>query len=142
MVKLLKNNISTNKRDNKFFIKGKLLKYPFENGINDLLPNEKFDCLNDFIFNKNKKKKPKNFKDWLYYNFGNFLTNEYLLPYNEKIWNTKADKMDFDWVEGRVPISSNQELIKTAVGIPTEGYTHQLYFYYPKKEAMKNFAKL
>ena len=56
MVKLLKNNISTNKRDNKIFYKGKLLKYPFENGINDLLPNEKFDCLNDFIFNKNKKK--------------------------------------------------------------------------------------
>jgi protoporphyrinogen oxidase len=141
MVKLLKKNITIGRRDNKIFYKGKLLKYPFENGINDLSPSEKFDCLNDFIFNKNKKKKPKNFKEWLYCNFGNFLTNEYLLPYNEKIWNTKANKMDFDWVEGRVPISSNQELIKTAVGIPTEGYTHQLYFYYPKRGGYEEFCK-
>ena len=59
MVKLLKNNVSIGKRDNKIFYKGKLLKYPFENGINDLLPNEKFDCLNDFIFNKNKEKNLK-----------------------------------------------------------------------------------
>ncbi len=141
MVKLLKNNILIGKRDNKIFYKGKLLKYPFENGINDLSPKEKFNCLNDFIFNKNKENKPKNFKDWLYFNFGNFLTNEYLLPYNEKIWNTRAEKMDFDWVDGRVPISSNQELIKTAVGIPTEGYTHQLYFYYPKKGGYEEFCK-
>ena len=141
MVKLLKKNITIGRRDNKIFYKGKLLKYPFENGINDLSPSEKFDCLNDFIFNKNKKKKPKNFKEWLYCNFGNFLTNEYLLPYNEKIWNTKANKMDFDWVEGRVPISSNQELIKTAVGIPTEGYTHQLYLYYPKRGGYEEFCK-
>ena len=49
--------------------------------------------------------------------------------------------MDFDWVEGRVPISSNQELIKTAVGIPTEGYTHQLYFYYPKRGGYEEFCK-
>ena len=52
MVKVLKKNITIGRRDNKIFYKGKLLKYPFENGINDLSPSEKFDCLNDFIFNK------------------------------------------------------------------------------------------
>ncbi len=141
MVNLIKKNISLEKRDNKIFYKGKLLKYPFENGINNLEPKEKFHCVNDFIYNKNKQQRPKNFKDWLYYNFGNFITDEYLLPYNEKIWNTKAYKMDFDWVDGRVPISSNQELLKTAVGIPTEGYKHQLFFYYPKKGGYEEFCK-
>ena len=141
MVSLLKKNISIQKRNNKVFYKGKLFKYPFENGINELDPKEKYDCINDYVFNNNKLKKPKNFKDWLYYNFGNFLTDEYLLPYNEKIWNTGASKMDFDWVEGRVPVSSNQEPIKTAVGIPTEGYKHQLFFYYPKKGGYEEFCK-
>jgi protoporphyrinogen oxidase len=141
MVNLIKDNIVLKKRNNQIFYKGKLIKYPFENGINELNPSDKFNCVNDFIFNKNKKNKSKNFRDWLYYNFGNFLTDEYMLPYNEKIWNTTAEKMNFDWVEGRVPISTNQELIKTAVGIPTEGYKQQLYFYYPKKGGYEEFCK-
>ena len=50
--------------------------------------------------------------------------------------------MDFDWVEGRVPISSNQELIKTAVGIPTEVILINYISIIQKEEAMKNFVKL
>ena len=34
---------------------------------------------------------------------------------------------------------SNQELIKTAVGIPAEGYTHQLYFWLSKKGGYEEF---
>ena len=138
MKSLLKQNIIKKKRNNKIFYKNDFYKYPFENGINQLDPKDKFICLRDYIFNNNKK--PKNFKDWLYYNFGDFLTNEYLLPYNEKIWNTKANNMDFDWVEGRVPKPTIEEMIKTAVGITTEGYVHQLYFYYPKVDGYQEFT--
>jgi protoporphyrinogen oxidase len=40
--------------------------------------------------------------------------------------------MSLHWVEGRVPQPPLEDVIKSAVGIETEGYTHQLYFYYPK----------
>ncbi len=35
------------------------------------------------------------------------------------------------WVE-RIPKPPTEDIIKSALGIETEGYTHQLYFYYPK----------
>jgi protoporphyrinogen oxidase len=40
--------------------------------------------------------------------------------------------MAFDWVEGRVPRPPVADVIKAAVGVETEGYTHQLNFGYPK----------
>ncbi len=39
--------------------------------------------------------------------------------------------MSLDWVEGRVPKPPIEDVIKAAVGVETEGYTHQLHFYYP-----------
>ena len=55
-----------------------------------------------------------------------------MLPYNEKIWNVPAESMAIDWVDGRVPRPPIEDVIKSAVGVETEGNIHQLYFGYPK----------
>ena len=41
--------------------------------------------------------------------------------------------MDLFWVEGRVPQPPLKDVIKAAMGLESEGYTHQLNFYYPAK---------
>ena len=55
-----------------------------------------------------------------------------MIPYNEKIWNTPADRMSLDWVD-RIPSPPLEDIVKSALGFETEGYLHQLYFKYPKK---------
>ncbi len=113
-----------------------MVKYPFENGLSDLPKEENFECLDSFIENLLKKArgeidKSKNLSDWFCYTFGDGIANKYLLPYNEKIWKFDLDKMGLDWVE-RIPAPPIQDIIKSSVGIQTEGYSHQLHFYYPK----------
>lgn len=39
--------------------------------------------------------------------------------------------MTASWIEGRVPQPPLEDVIKSALGIPTEGYKHQSTFYYP-----------
>ncbi|MBV8820571.1 MAG: FAD-dependent oxidoreductase, partial [Acidobacteriaceae bacterium] len=129
MVSLLGDNVYRGRRNNKIFYKGRYVKYPFENGLNELEPQDRFECLYHYL--KNDHPAPSNFKDWMYHTFGTGLTEKYLLPYNEKIWKVAADQMSLDWVEGRVPKPPIEDVIKSAVGVETEGYTHQLYFYYP-----------
>jgi protoporphyrinogen oxidase len=117
-------------RANKILYKGLHVKYPFENGI-DVLPKEEIvEILHSFVENPHKEV-PRNFREWMYHVFGNGLTDKYLLPYNEKIWKTPPEQMSLEWVD-RVPRPPLVDLIRTAVGIQTEGYTHQLYFDYPK----------
>jgi len=127
----LGDNLAQRRRNNRIWFDGRVVKYPFENGLYDLAPQDRFECL--YYYLHNDYPKPQNFKEWIYHVFGKGIAEKYMVPYNEKIWNLSADQMAFDWVEGRVPRPPVEDVIKSAVGVETEGYTHQLYFAYPKR---------
>ena len=126
----LGDNLAQRRRHNKIWYEGRYVKYPFENGLYDLPPNDRFECL--FHYLNNDYPVPTNFKEWLYHVFGKGIAEKYMIPYNQKIWNIGAEKMSFDWVDGRVPRPPAEDIIKSAVGVETEGYSHQLDFGYPK----------
>lgn len=139
MVGLLGDNVRRGRRANKIFFKGRYVKYPFENGLYDLEPHDRFECLYHYLVNDAPA--PTNFKEWLYFTFGRGLTDKYLLPYNEKIWKARAEDVAIDWVEGRVPKPPVEDVIKAAVGVQTEGYTHQLHFHYPKRGGIESIPR-
>jgi len=85
-------------------------------------------------------KPPKNMKEWFYYTFGKEIAEKYLIPYNEKIWKFPLEEMSTVWVEW-IPQPPVEGIIKSSLGIPTEGYTHQLYFYYPKHGGIQSLAR-
>jgi protoporphyrinogen oxidase len=74
---------------------------------------------------------PTNLLEWCYTRFGKGLTEKYLAPYNEKIWKRDLREMSLHWVE-RVPSPPMEDILKSAIGIETEGYTFQLNFHYPE----------
>lgn len=140
MLNQLKENKHKRKRNNRVFVKGKKIKYPFENDLAGLPLADNMKCLYHYLFNPNKK--PSNFKEWIYYTFGKGIADVYLVPYNEKIWNYKPEKMSMHWVEGRVPKPPKIDVVKSSLGINTEGYKHQLYFYYPKKGGINSLINV
>jgi protoporphyrinogen oxidase len=146
MLTLLRRNKVTNRRNTKVLYNDRFVKYPFENGLSDLSKEENFECLNSFIQNllnkeKGQFKKPLNLKEWFYHTFGEGIAEKYLTPYNKKIWKFPVEKMGLDWVE-RIPDPPVEDIIKSSLGIETEGYTHQLYFYYPKFGGIEAITKL
>jgi len=134
--RLLDNNLILNKRNNKIYYKGIFIKYPYENGLGDLPPQDKFEALYYYLNSQNLKK-PRNFYEWIYYTFGKGIAKQYLIPYNQKIWKFPLKKISLYWVE-RVPKPPSEDIIKSALGISTEGYLHQLYFYYPQKGGIQS----
>jgi len=136
MRRMIETNEQRNNRNTKIFYKGRHVKYPFENGLCDLPPEDRFACINGFVQNliaveKGEMKKPENFREWIYYTFGPGIAACYMVPYNEKIWKYPAEKMSLHWVEGRIPRPPVEDIIRSAIGIETEGYTHQAVFSYP-----------
>lgn len=138
MVKMLGANVSKHYRNNKVWFKKRFVKYPFENGLAALDKEDIFDCLYGFI--NNAYPRPKNLKEWCYYTFGRGIAEKYLVPYNAKIWNADPSKIGLEWVE-RIPKPPLEDVIRSAVGIETEGYTHQLYFYYPISGGIQSLVK-
>ena len=64
--------------------------------------------------------------------FGEGITNLYLRPYNEKIWKFDPAFMDTRMAE-RIPRPPDADIIRSANGETIDGYTHQLYFSYPRE---------
>lgn len=145
MLDLLGDNKLKNRRNTKILYKGRYVKYPFENGLADLPKQDNFECLHYFIQiliskERGELNKPKNLKEWFYYTFGKGIAEKYLIPYNEKIWKYPTEKTSLEWVE-RIPNPPIEGIIKSSLGIETEGYTHQLHFYYPKVGGIQALIK-
>ena len=125
---LLGDNIYRQRRANRVLFKGRYIKYPFENDLGALEPEDCYECLIGYL--KADFPKPRNFQEWMVYTFGKGIAEKYLLPYNRKIWKTEPSRMNVEWVE-RIPKPPMEDVVKSALGIATEGYTHQLNFRYP-----------
>ena len=136
MRRMIAENEQRNNRNTKIFYKDRHVKYPFENGLYELPHEDRFACLHGFVNNliaveKGTVSKPENFREWIYYTFGPGIAECYMVPYNEKIWKYPTEKMSLHWVDGRIPRPPVEDILKSAIGIETEGYTHQAVFSYP-----------
>lgn len=127
------------KRSNSIFYKGRFIKYPFENDLASLSTSDKDYCLQEFLNNPYENYEAKNMLQYFLKIFGEGITRTYLQPYNEKIWKFDSSCLDTQMVE-RIPKPPKEDVIKSANGIETEGYTHQLYFHYPKEGGFQSLV--
>jgi len=133
MIESLQGNVHECRRNNKISFKGRLTKYPFENGLSGLPLDDNFACVRDFFINpyKDQCATPKNLKEWLLAQFGAGICDRYLFPYNEKVWNIPVEQLSMLWAD-RIPNPAPEDILKSSLGIPNEGYLHQLYYHYPR----------
>jgi len=134
MIRSLGENVSRCRRNNKIQFKDRLTRYPFENDLGALDREDNFKCTWGYLNNpyKDKYKNPKNLEQWLLSVFGSGICEAYLFPYNRKVWNIPVDKLAMLWAD-RIPRPSTETIVRSALGYPTEGYLHQLFYHYPKQ---------
>ena len=141
MLNTLTSLLKTNKirRSSKIYHKGRLVKYPFENDLASLSEEDKEYCLKEFLHNPYENCQARNMLQFFLKTFGEGITRLYLEPYNQKIWKFDPAFMDTQMVE-RIPKPPKSDVIKSAKGISTEGYKHQLYFQYPEKGGIQQIV--
>ncbi len=140
LVNLLGDNLQKIRRSNRILYKDRLVKYPFENGLSALPAKEREYCVNTFLNNPYRDHPAQNMLAFFLKTFGEGITSLYLRPYNEKIWKFDPAFMDTQMVE-RIPRPPDEDILRSANGIETEGYLHQLYFYYPKSGGIQTLVE-
>jgi protoporphyrinogen oxidase len=137
-------------RETKCFYRGRYVRYPFENGLYDLPPDDRFLCVDGFVkavfaaelaAERGESAPARSFLDWIYRTFGDGIADCYLVPYNEKIWKYPLDRMSAHWVDGRVPRPPLGDVLRSACGLPTEGYAHQAVFSYPAEGGIEALVR-
>lgn len=140
MINVLGDNVNKLRRSNKIYYKNRLIKYPLENELSALPDDDKDYCLKTFLNNPYEKDEAKTLLQYFLKTFGEGITHLYLKPYNEKIWKFDPSQMDTQ-MTGRIPKPPPEDIIKSATGISTEGYLHQLYFYYPRTGGINSLVR-
>lgn len=139
MLSILGDNVCQRTRNTKISYNESLIKYPFENGLSDLTKEENFECVSDFIKARQIDYPKRDFAEYLISTYGRSISEKYLIPYNQKIWKYPLNKMSAHWCEERMPQPSIDAVLKASLGIKSEGYLHQLNFYYPRVGGIESF---
>ncbi len=132
MVATLGNNVHRCRRNNRIAYRGRLVRYPFENDLAALPTSECYECVRDYFINpwRERYPQPENLREWFLHHFGEAMCEKYFFPYNEKVWNVPVAELSMSWAD-RIPQPPPEDVLKSAIGIPTDGYLHQLYYHYP-----------
>jgi protoporphyrinogen oxidase len=140
MISVLGDNVHQNRRENRIYFKGSLVKYPFENDLAALPKQDNFECIYGYIVNPRAGETPASLAQWSYATFGAGISEKYFIPYNRKIWNYDPEQIGLEFVS-RIPKPPMEDVLRSSIGIPTEGYLHQLYYSYPTVGGFESIVK-
>ncbi len=122
-------------RDSKIWIHERLINSPIEANIWQMDEKDQVEYLKSIAIagcNLNEPM-PKKFIDWIYWKLGKKIAEDYMIPYNEKMFGKNLNELGVYWLEKLPNVSFDETLIsclqKKAYGIQPA----HTQFYYPKK---------
>ena len=122
-------------RISKIKICGTTIDYPIESNLWQLPIDSQIDFLVSVVRNGESisKKQPTTYEEWIRWKLGDKICDEYMLPYNNKLWGVSPDKMDVDWLY-KIPQVDVKEILKYSLQKKQDvsKYPAHTYFYYPK----------
>jgi protoporphyrinogen oxidase len=123
-------------RVSKLVLGGDVIDYPLEYNIWQLPKERQIEYLISCIRTGEQagSRQPKNFREWIEWKLGHRIANDYMLPYNRKIWGVEPDELDVDWLE-KIPPFDLHRIVETCLAREPDldkMPSHQS-FYYPKQ---------
>jgi protoporphyrinogen oxidase len=91
-------------RESWVWIHDRFVPYPFQNNIRYLPKAVMWKCMAGIIHlhQNGSHHQPRNFREWILATFGEGIAEEFLLPYNFKVWAHAPEMMAYSWVGERV----------------------------------------
>lgn len=132
-------NISNIKGNVVNYQNGNIISYPVQNNLIDLTQVDRIKAL-EGVFNATKiTATPTNYLEWLLSQYGEYLTNEFYIPFTLKYWRTEPQDLSIDWLKGRLlPVDLNR-ILKGSFSKDNESQAAFNYFKYPKDGGFESF---
>lgn len=127
-----------NKFDTKVLIdlEGHAVEFPIELNLWQLPTELQIKYLRSYIkAASNEEIKYENFEDWIRNYLGDEIADNYMIPYNNKLWCMDISKLNTDWLI-KIPKTDLNLILKTIIEKKsnfTEEVVSHKSFYYPKE---------
>jgi protoporphyrinogen oxidase len=121
-------------RNSQIDLAGLMIDYPLEANLWQLPLDRQVDYLESIAKAGvvSGEEMPKDFESWVRWKFGTAIAEDYMLPYNRKIWSMDLDLLGIYWLY-KLPDVSFRDTLKSCLASRPEGSlpAHGT-FYYPK----------
>lgn len=122
-------------RDSQIYVHNKYIGHPFEANIWQFDIDEQVKYLKSIAIAGCNwgEPKPSKFVDWIYWKLGKEIVDNYILPYNRKMFGKELNDLGTYWME-KLPNVSFEDTIRSC--LEKKAYGQQpghARFYYPKK---------
>lgn len=121
-------------RDSRIKIHDTYIGHPFEANIWQL-PEDLQEMYLKSIKNagcNNGKEQPQKFTEWIYWKLGDAIADNYMLPYNRKMYGDELDELGTYWLEKLPNVSYEETLLSCKEHKPYGTQPGHAQFYYPK----------
>ncbi|MBD3413410.1 MAG: NAD(P)-binding protein [Candidatus Aminicenantes bacterium] len=132
--KLLDENLNFQKREAYIYhrLYDTYTRFPFQSHLYGLPVSVVKDCILGFYKALQKtEEKPRDYEEWIHWNFGEGIARHLMVPYAKKIWTVPPKEMNFEWVWNRVPRLTLEELLEGALHDTPKSFGFNKEFWYP-----------
>lgn len=114
-----------------FLPNGQQIPYPIENFAYLLEESVQKAFINDIIkIASDGYLQVENFQDFLQHRFGDTLYKLYFEPYNRKVWRRSLIDVPIDWLAGKLPMPTVEEIIYNNFNrVAEKQFVHSTFFY-------------
>ena len=126
--------------ESKNYIDGYWVRHPLQNNCCKLPVEERIKIIKSFIERTKENVNPKNYKEWLNYQFGTYFSETYPERYTRKYWGVNAEELSTSWCGGRLYQPSLDEVLRGAFTDETPNTYYAKKMYYPQKGGYRAFV--
>lgn len=114
-----------------FLPNGQQIPYPIENFAYMLEESVQKTFIRDLLqIAGNGEYQAANFSDFLQHRFGDTLYKLYFEPYNKKVWRRSLADVPIDWLAGKLPMPTVEEIIYNNFNrVAEKQFVHSTFFY-------------
>lgn len=125
---------NTHTRVSKIRLRGQEIDHPLESNLWQFSKYDQVDYLESIARAGSAlgSAMPESFAEWIVWKFGERIANEYMLPYNRKIWSMNLDELGTYWMYKLPNVSFRETLQSCLEGKPFGALPAHGTFLYPK----------
>jgi len=113
---------------------GVYTRYPFQANVRGLPSEVAYACVRDFVKASTRPTQMpiESFEDYSVAHFGEAISREFMVPYNQKLWGVHPAEITAKWCDRFVPIPTMDEVLRGAFGVDPPELGYNTKFLYPR----------
>lgn len=108
------DDLLAHRRDAWIRIAGTWVPYPFQNNIRYLPKELQWQCVAGLL-HRQADARVENFQEWAEKIFGTGIAEQFMLPYNYKVWAHPLEMLDFHWIGERISVVEVESVLRHLV---------------------------